>query len=112
MICPYCGSSTQVTNSRRQKKDIRVWRRRHCDNCGAIFTTFETLDMASLRLANIDSKASEAFSGTKLLISIYESCKHRKSAPEDARALTDTVINLLLKQMRQVKVISKKDVQR
>lgn len=32
----------------------------------------------------------------KLFISIYESCKHRPSATEDASALTDTIISKVL----------------
>jgi transcriptional regulator NrdR family protein len=36
------------------------------------------------------------FTRDKLLLSLYESCKHRKSALSDAGALTDTIIKKLL----------------
>lgn len=111
MICPYCGNSTKVTNSRKQKKSSRIWRRRHCDKCNAVFTTFESFDTSSLTITKDITRRSESFSDTKLLISIYESCKHRKTAAEDSRALTNTVINLLLRQKHQGQIINK-DIQR
>jgi transcriptional regulator NrdR family protein len=42
-----------------------------------------------------------AFNRDELFISIYESCKHRKSAPRDATALTLVVIGDLLKLIDQ-----------
>jgi transcriptional regulator NrdR family protein len=37
----------------------------------------------------------KSFSRDKLFLSLYESCKHRPRAIEDAAALTDTVISKL-----------------
>jgi transcriptional regulator NrdR family protein len=42
------------------------------------------------------SGAIEPFLREKLFISIYESCKHRSSALEDAEAITSTIIGNLL----------------
>jgi len=39
----------------------------------------------------------QAFSRENLFISVYESCKHRKTALGDATALTDTIIMALLR---------------
>lgn len=41
-------------------------------------------------------KHLQPFSRDKLFISVYEACRHRKAATEDARALTDTVVKQLL----------------
>ena len=40
MICPECGGSTHVVET-RDKSDGRVRRRRECLDCGAHFTTTE-----------------------------------------------------------------------
>ena len=40
-------------------------------------------------------KPHQPFSRDKLFISIFESLKHRKSAQEDATALTDTILRHL-----------------
>lgn len=41
-------------------------------------------------------KHTEPFSRDKLFISVYEACRHRKTAPEDARALSDTIVKQLV----------------
>lgn len=91
MVCIYCGSETKVTNSRPQKRANKVWRRRQCLSCMAIFTTTEVVDLSgSVRVAK--QKHLQAFQRDKLLLSIHDSLKHRKTAVSDATGLTDTVI--------------------
>jgi transcriptional repressor NrdR len=94
MVCVYCGGRTGVVNSRPQKKNNQVWRRRHCQACGATFSTQEAAqyDLA-WRVRN--DKALEPFSSLKLFMSLYKSCEHRKTALSDAQGLTDTVIRKL-----------------
>lgn len=94
MVCIYCGSSTQVINSRHQKRANHIWRRRQCVNCAAIFTTSEASDL--LKSWSVKKgKQLEPFSRDKLFVSLYESLRHRKQATSDATALTDTVITRL-----------------
>ncbi len=94
MVCVYCGHSTQVINSRHQKKVNQVWRRRQCTNCQAIFTTREAVDTTqALRIKK--DKAYQPFSRDTLLLSIYDSLKHRKTAETDATALTATIMTKL-----------------
>lgn len=94
MVCLYCGQNTQVTNSRHQKRLNQIWRRRKCISCGAIFTTTEVVDLGgALRVHK--TAGLEPFSRDTLLLSLYESLKHRKSAIQDATALTSTVISTL-----------------
>jgi transcriptional repressor NrdR len=91
MVCVYCSSETKVVNSRHQKKANQVWRRRECQSCGAVFTTLEGVDATqALRFQN--AKHSEPFSRDKLLLSVYDSLRHRKTATEDATALTGTIM--------------------
>ncbi|HEY1835755.1 MAG TPA: hypothetical protein VGG13_02950 [Candidatus Saccharimonadales bacterium] len=97
MVCLYCKAPTQVINSRRQKQLNQVWRRRQCTACGAVFTSHETFDFsASLALQTPDGKLAP-FKKEKLFLSILKSCKHRKSALDDAIALTGTVMGKLAK---------------
>jgi transcriptional regulator NrdR family protein len=90
MVCIYCQSPTQVVNSRHQKRQNQVWRRRKCLNCHAVFSTLEAVDTEQA-VHVLTNKGSAAFSRDKLLISIYESLKHRKTALTDATALTNTI---------------------
>lgn len=79
-------------NSRLQKKANATWRRRQCSKCRAIFTTNESVEASiSLLFKNRLGKIG-AFQRDELFVSVYESCKHRKSATQDATALTDTVL--------------------
>lgn len=95
MVCIYCSGQTQVINSRHQKRLNSVWRRRKCTNCEAIFSTIEQADAArALRVSS--HNGLEPFSREKLLISLYDSLRHRKTAIEDATALIGTIESLIL----------------
>jgi transcriptional repressor NrdR len=99
MVCIYCHSSTSVNNSRLQKRSNSVWRRRNCEQCGNTFTTHEKIDLeAAIRVRTADHKL-QPLSRDHLFLSLYESCKHRPSALEDADGLTDTVISLMLQKL-------------
>ncbi|MCA9334445.1 hypothetical protein KC963_05335 [Candidatus Saccharibacteria bacterium] len=104
MNCIYCGSATEVTNSRLQKRANQVWRRRHCKYCGATFTTAEAPDYSRSITLQGHSGALEPFSREKLFLSIYEACRHQKHATEAATALTDTVITKLLPYLRDATI--------
>lgn len=45
-------------------------------------------------------KHLQPFSRDMLFISVYEACRHRKTATADARALSDTIINQLVHSKR------------
>lgn len=92
MVCIYCASSTNVVNSRLQKKTNQVWRRRQCTTCSSIFTTHENVDLSTAIMVGDTEKSLKPFSRDKLFISIYDSLRHRKSALSDAEALTATII--------------------
>lgn len=95
MVCVYCGNETNVTNSRPQKRLNQVWRRRRCSSCRAIVTTIEAIDYAAAWRVKRANGRLYPFSRDKLFISLYNSLQHRKSAIDDAAALTATVIRSL-----------------
>lgn len=103
MVCVYCVGETRVINSRPQKRLNRVWRRRTCTVCGTTFTSIETVDFGGSVTVR-DPKSLQPFQRDKLLMSIYDSLKHRKTALTDATGLTDTVISRLYPLMHQAAV--------
>jgi len=94
MLCVYCGQDTQVVNSRLQKKTNQVWRRRQCTHCGNVFSSLEVVDWnQAIRFKH--KSHLEPFSRDKLFLSLYEACRHRKTAISDATGLTDTILSKL-----------------
>ena len=97
MVCIYCSGSTQVTNSRPQRRTQGVWRRRQCSDCGATYTTLEHPDLnACLRVESADGKQLKPFSRAKLFASIYECLKHLPEPAQTADELTNTITHALL----------------
>jgi len=92
MVCIHCGSETQVTNSRLQKRSNQVWRRRQCLNCGAVFTTGESAQYNAAWAVSSKTGSIQPFSRDKLFLSLHNSCLHRQKALIDASALTETII--------------------
>lgn len=91
MVCVYCSSDTRVINSRKQLRTGGVWRRRQCQQCQAIITSQEMVDLSSSVTVRNSQGALEPFLRDKLFISLHDSLKHRKTAIRDATLLTDTV---------------------
>lgn len=107
MRCLYCQNDTRVVNSRLQKRSNNTWRRRHCIGCGAVFTSVEQINLEySVRFQPALGKniASQPFSRDKLFVSVYEACRHRKTALADATALTETILQRLAPHFRQAVV--------
>lgn len=97
MVCPYCQHPTRVTNSRTQKRANSTWRRRRCQQCHTVFTTIEGIDFSKSLVVETARGSYEPFERDKLLLSIYDSLRHRKTAQTDATALTGTIITQLLR---------------
>jgi transcriptional repressor NrdR len=97
MVCIYCGAETKVNNSRLQRRNNQVWRRRECLDCQAVVTTIESLDYSSSLLVE-SSRGYEPFLADRLYTELLLSLEHRKSCFTDARELTLTIIRNLLKQ--------------
>jgi transcriptional repressor NrdR len=105
MVCIYCGSPTQVKNSRLQRRANQVWRRRQCTACAALFTTEESPELTTSLVVQHTTHQLQPFSRDRLFASIYESCKHRSQAADDAAALTKTVISTILQQQHEGNVL-------
>lgn len=102
MVCIYCGRKTRVVNSRSQKKSNTTWRRRECLACRAIFTSIEIFNLeTSISIKDKDGNLTP-FLRDKLLFSLYDSLKHRKSAENDATHLTQTVISSIMAKSQSV----------
>ena len=96
MVCTYCGAETKVINSRHQKRNNQVWRRRHCDQCKAIFTSHEKADLSSI-LIILDREEHKPFLEDILFVDILNALSHRKDRFMASREVTATVVNELIK---------------
>jgi len=96
MVCIYCGSKTEVTNSRLQKKLNRVWRRRRCRICDAVFTSQEQVIYDGAFAVRLSTSHIMPLSRDTLYLSVYDACRHRADAVTEATALTDTILSSLV----------------
>ena len=94
MVCIYCGSDTEVYNSRPKARQPLVWRRKRCKKCVAQFTTHELPEYATALVVD-RGKVLAPFERDKLFLSIYRACGHRKDSQTTATELTDTVLGLI-----------------
>lgn len=76
--------------------------------CGTTFTSIEAVDLSGSVTVR-DIKRLQPFQRDKLLLSIYDSLKHRKTALSDATGLTDTVISALYPLMHDA-MVQKADI--
>lgn len=107
MVCIYCGSQTQVTNSRHQKRANHIWRRRKCSVCSTVFSTIERTDYDLSFIVEKQSGQLEPFLQEKLYISIYKSLDHMASSQEKAKHISDNVLGKLLTPPVKSKINSK-----
>ena len=96
MVCVYCGKKTAVVNSRSQTKLRQTWRRHACVECGAIYTTTESVDLSSCFRVQAADDSLQPFARDKLYISIYKALAHRTDAVDAATHLTATIIAKIL----------------
>jgi transcriptional repressor NrdR len=82
MFCINCfHTNTKVANSRPNKKQPLVWRRRQCVECGTVFTTYERPSLADNKPVVLPSGKSDTFNLGKLILSISRAFTH---APHEA----------------------------
>lgn len=75
MKCPFCGEpDTKVIDTRPHDDGEKIRRRRLCEKCGMRFTTFETVDRATVWVVKKDG-SREPFNGEKLLTSMVRACR-------------------------------------
>lgn len=93
MVCYTCGGETQVINSRHQRRNNQVWRRRKCILCDTVVTTLEGIDYSkALVVRRPESRHPEPLLRDRLFMSLYKSLAHRPTAIADAGDLCTTII--------------------
>src|SRR5688572_11192466 len=109
MVCVYCDSPTQVSNSRLQRRNNNIWRRRVCLKCATTFTTTESPELGGVFMVRASDGALRPFDRDQLFISVYESCRHRPSARADATGLTETAVSQILSRPH-TSVVERRDI--
>jgi transcriptional repressor NrdR len=95
MRCPYCASSdTQVKDSRPSEEDQAIRRRRHCEQCGGRFTTFERVQLRELTVIKRSGRRV-AFEREKLLKSVATACRKRPIEPERIERMVSGIVRQL-----------------
>lgn len=95
MNCLYCGGETKVTNSRLQKRNNQIWRRRECLTCHAVFTTHESVEL-ELALSVEKNGHSQPFLPDLLLKELMLALSHRKDVYTASREVLGTIVRKLL----------------
>ncbi len=100
MICIYCfHGKTKVTNSRPHKKTTGgTWRRRQCESCLRLFSTYELPSAPTLQIASTKATSTAIFSLSRLTISIGKAFAHNEeSGKTNALDLAQTIEQLLIR---------------
>ena len=97
MVCLFCHhDTTRVVNSRHHSAESRVWRRRRCETCQAVFTTYEKPSLDDRPILQNNSQ-TDAFNIGRLIISISRSFQHdTKAAKYASLHLAETVESKLI----------------
>lgn len=95
MKCPFCQSvDTQVKDSRATEDGATIRRRRHCNDCGARFTTFERVQLREIMVVKSNGE-KELFERDKLFRSVSLPLRKRPVDPEKVESLISAVIREL-----------------
>ena len=95
MHCPFCGSDdNQVKDSRPVEDGGAVRRRRHCNACGARFTTFERIQLRELVVVKRDGDKT-LFDRNKLKRSISIACRKRGVEEEKIERIVNGIVREL-----------------
>jgi len=100
MFCINCfHPTTKVTNSRPNKKQAAIWRRRHCPSCNLTFTTNERPIINENRKIRGQGGTASLFNPGRLILSIAAAFTHApETGKEVAYWLARTVENELATQ--------------
>jgi len=95
MRCPFCGNDdTQVKDSRPAEDNAAIRRRRHCNACGARFTTFERVQLRELVVIKSSGK-KVAFERDKLMRSVQIALRKRPVEPERIERMVSGLVRRL-----------------
>lgn len=93
MKCIYCGClESKVVDSRQNEDGTSIRRRRECMNCGKRFTTYETVESASMMVIKKDG-SRQTFDIAKVKAGIMKAC--------EKRPISITVIDKLVNEIQR-----------
>jgi transcriptional repressor NrdR len=91
MKCPFCGKlNTRVVDSRPDKVDFQVRRRRECRKCSKRFTTHEKFVQVPIIIVKKDGRR-EDFNRGKVLTGIKKACEKRAISINLIEETVDTI---------------------
>ena len=91
MKCPFCTSlDTKVIDSRPDKDNTAIRRRRGCEACGKRFTTYERVEELQPLVIKKDGRR-EPFDRLKLISGVQKACEKRPVSSETIQRLADRV---------------------
>lgn len=91
MRCPFCQSEdTQVKDSRPAEDGASIRRRRHCNACGARFTTFERVQLREMTVVKTDGRR-EPFDREKMARSIRLALRKRPVREEGIERIVASI---------------------
>ena len=93
MKCPFCNAAdTKVIDSRPADDNSSIRRRRQCETCGKLFTTYEKLETMPLMVIKKDD-SRVAYDRSKIEAGIIHSCHKRPVSTQQINALIDEIEN-------------------
>ncbi len=102
MKCPFCSSmEDKVIDSRVIKEGVAIRRRRQCVNCGARFTSYETIEEIQFMVVKKDGRR-EPFDRTKIWNGIQKACEKRPIPTDDIEAIVDDIETEIFKNRKEV----------
>lgn len=91
MRCPYCGEqSDKVTDSRPNRDNSAIRRRRMCLVCEKRFTTYEYIEDFPVLVIKRDGRKEE-FNREKIMQGLFTACRKRKIELEKLERIADTI---------------------
>ncbi len=91
MRCPFCNQdNTRVVDTRPMDEGNVIRRKRHCDECGKRFTTYETVETLPLIVIK-KGQQREQYDRAKIERGILRACYKRPIPAEKIREVTNQI---------------------
>ncbi|HHX49780.1 MAG TPA: transcriptional repressor NrdR [Clostridiales bacterium] len=91
MKCPYCDSlESKVVDSRVSEDCSAIRRRRECLNCNKRYTTYERIEIISIRVIK-NNQERQTFDISKVKNGILKACEKRPVSTESINEAVDRI---------------------
>ena len=90
MKCPFCSKEDLKVLESRDVDDSKLRRRRECLACKNRFTTYETIEIAPIRVVKKGSKI-ESFDRNKIMDGIIVACEKRPVTTNKMNKVVDSI---------------------